>query len=691
MTEMNANNGYMNYQNMLSQVNEGISDLSEVCTSLTLEDHTHSLNENRTRMQNRIFSVGIMGEFRRGKSTVINALLGKEIVPSDIVPTSATLNYIRWDAKPRAEINFKDGSSQEVPVEDLSKYVTKITEEAERMAETVDNAAVYYPCHFCQNGVEIVDTPGLNDDSRMTEISEKVIPTLDAIIMVLVPDSPFSISEADFVRTKVMSSDLGRIIFVLNKIDQVDEEDRPRLIASIKEKIQKAVLEKQAAMYGEDSSEYLDAKDKLAGIRLYPISARNALRGRLKGDTRKVEESGILEFETALSKLLTEERGLLELISPVNSVLSIATEAKATINMRRDALKMESSEFETIQQESMEKLQQQRERKREEVTTLKSRANNLYAELLPEVEVAYTNIENSLLEYAEAVNISIDSIKTEQLAEDTCKRISADIDQQMEARLSESVEKLSVAIQNKIGDELISLQEFAKNMAIEMNFIQNRISPESSKKKPTELAAVGAEIVVNCFTNGFLLGLGGVISGWKTNGLPGALVGGGAGAIAAYGATILAVSLGVVGLPLGILAGLTGMFGGKLAVNTVFKKKMLEKKTNELRSALRENVRTAMAEMRKNRALENWLKDATNSAYSSLTEMLDKEVENTLRGLESSLTQMKLDLQKNQVERDNLLKDMDELDQKLDSVCKLIMPVKQRLMEALNLNNTDAA
>jgi ribosome biogenesis GTPase A len=127
-----------------------------------------------------------MGEFRRGKSTVINALLGKEIVPSDIVPTSATLNYIRWGMEPGAQVNYKDGTHEAVSVEDLPKYITKIEEEYERVAETVDNAVVYYPCPFCKNGVEIVDTPGLNDDERMTKISEEVIPKLDAIIMVLV-------------------------------------------------------------------------------------------------------------------------------------------------------------------------------------------------------------------------------------------------------------------------------------------------------------------------------------------------------------------------------------------------------------------------------------------------------------------------------------------------------------------------
>ena len=222
-----ANTMYLSYQAMVSQVNQGMASLEQVCGELDLKEHAATLKTTRDRMKSQVFSVGIMGEFRRGKSTVINALLRKEIVPSDIVPTSATLNYIRWDTRPRAEIHFKDGASKEIGIDELSAYVTKITKESEQMAATVEDAVVHYPCEFCQNGVQIVDTPGLNDDERMSTISEKVIPTLDAIIMVLVPDSPFSMTEAEFVRSKVMTSDLGRIIFVLNKIDTIDEEDRP--------------------------------------------------------------------------------------------------------------------------------------------------------------------------------------------------------------------------------------------------------------------------------------------------------------------------------------------------------------------------------------------------------------------------------------------------------------------------------
>ena len=105
--------------------------------------------------------------------------------------------------------------------------------------------------------IVFVDTPGLNDDERMTRITEEIIPKLDVVIMVLVPDNPFSISEADFVLNKLMTSDLGRLLFLVNKIDLVRPRDRARVVESIRAKIQSSVLEKSKDVYGADGTKYV--------------------------------------------------------------------------------------------------------------------------------------------------------------------------------------------------------------------------------------------------------------------------------------------------------------------------------------------------------------------------------------------------------------------------------------------------
>ena len=427
-----------------------------------------------------------MGEFKRGKSTVINSLLGQEVVPADIMPCSATLNRIVWDAVPHAQINFKPDESgrtprpKDVSVEELSGYVTKLTSESEEQASMVEDAVVYYPCKFCQDGVEIIDTPGLNDDERMDKISESVIPMLDAIIMVVVPGSPFGISEANFVRNKIMTSDLSRLIFIVNKIDTIRPKDRQRCVDGIREKIEKTILEKAASMYGKDSKEYKTAQSKLGGIRIYSISAADALDGKLEGDDELLNGSGMPEFEEALTKLLTEERGMLELAPTVNAVVSKIKEADETIVMRSNAMNMEQEKFEQMQKEAIEKIKKSREEKVQKVREIKGIAASLYQELQPDVVEAYNAIDETVSQYIENYSITARDFADEGTVAAFQESVSEGINQQFAMSIQENTEKLQVKIQERLSEEVSNLEVYSEKLTADIQDIRCMIPSVSS-------------------------------------------------------------------------------------------------------------------------------------------------------------------------------------------------------------------
>ena len=239
----NTNDIYLNYHAMTGEITEGLSRMAKFCDQLGMDERSVALKESKKKLQSHKFAVGILGEFKRGKSTVINALLGKEIMPADILPCSATMNRVSYDMKPSVQLKKMDGTVDEIAVEQLAQYVTKLDDNSSANAELIEEAIVFYPCKFCQNGVDIIDTPGLNDDERMNKITEETVPKLDAVIMVLTPDNPFSMSEADFVRNKLMCSDIGRLVFLVNKIDNIRPTDRARVVESIRKKIEKSVLD----------------------------------------------------------------------------------------------------------------------------------------------------------------------------------------------------------------------------------------------------------------------------------------------------------------------------------------------------------------------------------------------------------------------------------------------------------------
>jgi len=662
-----------------------------------MSEQDDDLGKLRERLQNHVFSVGIMGEFKRGKSTVINALLGQEIVPADIVPCSATLNYVKWSPEKFAEVHFKDGNVKKVSVDELSGYVTKITQESERMAERVDHAVVHYPCGFCQNGVQIVDTPGLNDDERMTSISESVIPALDAIIMVLVAGSPFSQSEAEFVRNKVMASDLGRIIFVVNKIDLIDEEDRDRLMDHIRDKIRSSVLDKMAAVYGEGSDEYKNALNKMGEIKLLPVSARNALRGKTRGDKRKYEESGYLEFEEVLSKLLTEERGMLELIRPINKMQSVAAEALRTIEMRRGAMQMEAVDFERVQGQSMATIKENRKKKREEIKLLKTKGKTLYAGLLPDLEEAYGQLKEELSAYIEEVNINEADIASDTAIKELSDDISLQINQKLEDVLAIQTERLVNKIYTQLGEDVKELESLGKEMSGELEGIHTELSLVSTQVVSAGASGDGigvgtalidaATLFASCHAGSFIPGVGGLIAGFKSHGVKGAIVGGLSGVGLTLAATTLIGGLGIVGLPLALISGVASTFGGKTITNLIFGKKEKTQTVHvtvaDIRDQLQKSVNATHAGLREERVLENWLMNACREAYEKVAEDIDREWEMTLSNMERTLTQIEADLANSKEEKERAEAELQELCGKIQEILTAVEPINGKLQGAV--------
>ena len=102
--------GYTTYQNMVSQVSQSLLELEKICRRLKLEENTKSIQRSKERLESHKFSVGVMGEFKRGKSTVINSMLEREIMPSDILPSTATMNRVTYDLQPHVELKMIDGS-----------------------------------------------------------------------------------------------------------------------------------------------------------------------------------------------------------------------------------------------------------------------------------------------------------------------------------------------------------------------------------------------------------------------------------------------------------------------------------------------------------------------------------------------------------------------------------------------------
>ena len=104
----------------------------------------------------RPLRVALLGEFNAGKSTLLNALLGADVAPTGVTPTTATLHWVAWAPDPFARIVVRGGSDRVVPHAELKRTLAELRRGAPRRARAhlrADRAA---------RRIELLDTPGFN-------------------------------------------------------------------------------------------------------------------------------------------------------------------------------------------------------------------------------------------------------------------------------------------------------------------------------------------------------------------------------------------------------------------------------------------------------------------------------------------------------------------------------------------------
>jgi len=266
----------------------------------------------------RLYRVAVVGEFKRGKSSLINTLLGTEILPTDILPTTAVVNKIVYDAEQSIVINYKDGSSEETTIEKLKDYATKLDDEKEKLALTISDITVKFPSVLGQNRIEIIDTPGLNDDEVMSEKTFEVLDKIDTAIVVISATMPLSATEQRLIMDLIAQPKIYHLTFVISFIDRLDEEDGEveEMIQQITARLEKNTYDLFKSSYGGNADLMKKADDILKEPAIFAVSSKFAMNGILKNDMKLLEKSRFPMFK---KKLLARLIGTQELDIKNNS------------------------------------------------------------------------------------------------------------------------------------------------------------------------------------------------------------------------------------------------------------------------------------------------------------------------------------------------------------------------------------
>lgn len=361
---INSKEDLKNKKSRVIQLAENLIDVEKNITELGFEISSQATKEILDKVQNDPFRILVIGQFNSGKSTLINALLGELVLSMNSLPCTGVINSIKYGKNKAAKVYFKsplpaewnskgiqeealkhihDYNGQNIPpmeldINKLKDYIEirdKRKNQKDSIKETpFEKVELHWPLELCKDGIEIIDSPGLNEDVSRTKITREYLSQADAVVFITNCIDPCQESEIEFVSEELSHEGHTEVFFVGNRIDGVKDEFDESLTE-----------EKQ-----QESKEYI--MGKLAEFVKGPIKERifftnsiGALKGKINNDKDQIAASGILELEENLYKFLQSNRGKLKLMQIIPLLMANINKVREQIPVYVRSMQMSLGEF----------------------------------------------------------------------------------------------------------------------------------------------------------------------------------------------------------------------------------------------------------------------------------------------------------------------------------------------------------
>ncbi len=305
---------------------EQLRIVRESLTALGRQNGERQCGELVVKLAEDRFTLAVLGQFKRGKSSLMNAIIGRELLPTGVLPLTSAITVLKYGPVERLVVRREGWSmSEEMPVSALADYVTEKGNPGNR--KNVRSACIELPVQFLRRGIEFVDTPGVGSAiTANTATTYSFLPECDAVLFVTSVDTPMTSMELEFL--KQIRQYVENVFFVVNKIDLVAEAERNEVLNFVTETIR-----------GQTGS---------STVKVFPLSARDGLTARISGDGILYERSGLKLLEETLASFLSEEKSSVFLSALTRKALRILDEeaaqnafGEATLQARSRAMQKE--------------------------------------------------------------------------------------------------------------------------------------------------------------------------------------------------------------------------------------------------------------------------------------------------------------------------------------------------------------
>lgn len=606
--------------------------------------------ELANKMENAKLKILVAGQFKMGKSTIINALLGEEVLPAYSTPCTAVITEIGYGEEKKAILSFKpkinqlpDGLAEKVKAhigdkkenipdlvvksealgDELEEYLVIPMEEMDKKQEQSVAESPYalcrlsWPIELCKKNVEIIDSPGLNEANARDETTYKYVPQADMIVHALTALQLYGKYDKTFVEALERNSN-PPLVFLVNRFDQLNSDaERERI-----RKYAHQILTPHTP-YGKEG--------------IFFISAFHALKGKITDNHQLYAESGFDQFDKMLAKIVESDSVRMKLASnlqgTINILNSLANNTIPEVRKKMDGDLADLQRKYQARQDEFAKLDQKKERIKH---TIESTLSNIQRLMESEIKHFFTHFAaESLEEYVNQAEFEISIFNKEKSHKEAAEAMS----EEMLNGLRREFDEFNAEKTKEIAESMRDLKEELKYQIEEFNEQLNAIRVDLDMKVDDSKMSI---------SHGDLGSID--FSDMIAEGTAGAFV----GATAGVGAVFLASRLfAIFGGPIGWGITILSTLGAALFA--------LLNSSAAADKMKQEYIKTAKKKMREESG--NWAKTLSDDLGKTLNEqknifmgLLESRIENTknpileaielMKNSKSDLDQKKIELDK---------------------------------------------
>jgi GTP-binding protein EngB required for normal cell division len=286
-----------------------LSRLAELAEEFDAEQVAADARSVAERVSEGRFYVACIGQFKRGKSSVLNALVGDSVLPTGVVPVTAVPTIVRYGRRAVARVRFEAGEWTDIPVKTVDEYVSE--EKNPENAKHVAALEIFVPSPLLATGMCFVDTPGLGSVfTGNTATTQAFIPHIDAALVVIGADPPLAGEELLLV--EAVARHVQDLIIALNKADRTTDAERSAAIAFARRQLEKRLQHSVEPFFEISAAEQLEHRGTGRDWGKLVASLQQLVEGSGRRLIRAACDRGLERISEQLLAIITEERAALQ-------------------------------------------------------------------------------------------------------------------------------------------------------------------------------------------------------------------------------------------------------------------------------------------------------------------------------------------------------------------------------------------